>query len=87
MRRALSAIALGLALGAGVLGFAIDESSGASSTTPTRVQSTLAPSGRLPTSSPSAATPAAHDDSNTDDDEDVFLNENVIEGKPTTICT
>ncbi|MYB22706.1 MAG: hypothetical protein F4066_03085, partial [Chloroflexi bacterium] len=47
----------------------------------------MTPAGRMPASPSSAALPAAHDDSNTDDDESVRLNENVIEGKPTTICT
>ena len=73
MRRTLAAIVLGLALGAGVLGFAVDESSGAIRSVP---------------ASPTASDfPAAHDDGNTDNDEDVFLNENVINGQPTKICT
>lgn len=73
MRRTFAAIFLGLAFGAGVLGLAIDESSGANRD--------------VTASLPESALPASHDDSNTDNDEDVFLNENVIKAQPTTICT
>ncbi len=87
MRRTLIAIVLGLALSAGILGFSVDESSGAHSTTPRSGQPLSSADWRLPPSSPPSAFPAAHDDSNTDNDETVYLNQNVIDGRATTICT
>ena len=80
------AIITGVALAAGVLGTGLNNISGSGpSLSPEADGNLTQPQGALPLIVPSL-TPAAHSNSNTEG-RTVYLNERVIQGRPTVLCT
>lgn len=86
MRTALGAIACGLAVALGILGPQWDDTAGGTVGISPAREAAQAPI--LGTEPPKhfTAGPASHSDANTEE-KAVYLNQNVIDGRPTVLCT